>query len=1631
MKHPALKKERFVRRAAAAAVIAAFALPPAFAADFSDTNVTESVPTGYSAVTITNDGESPSLFLAKPGDTVSVTAADSVSITNSSSNAAISSAAGLTWNPETMTVTGPAPSAGSITVGTTSETGTVTITSGSDSTPSVLWASDGSGGDLSLKVDLGVVSAPAISGPIVVSGKGAAADITVTVVGDDPLGDSSVYVLNGGTLTLTANDPNVAGDWRGKAVVSGKDSFFDFTLNNYYWDDSQTLTVSDQAGVRITATGGRGEIDQSIILTRGASGDFTVNGGATMNSSLDITEGSTASVTVGADSHWENDAAVTVSHFSSDTTEKNTTTDFTADISGEWDGTLTESGKANSRVTVNEGGVWKFTGSSEIRTESVLMSLYTASSSNELGTPTAALTLTGASTATVIDNGTWIGRADVSEGSAVTVTVGGDTGIWRPSGTNENIPTNSLSYAIASFSDELGDSSALSTEFTEDAETLTLAGQSTATVTVTDSGKWYGAASVTDGSSATITIGENAIWRYSGAAQSDSSSYSAAAFTMLLASQGTGQTQVSGQETLSVSGSGSKSTVTVDGQWYGQAGIEDGGSADITVNGLWAYFTPEDAADAQEPVYDFSNLGVAEAAGGSLTVTVNQGGKVYGLMRSENTGTEAKVTVNEGGTWSYIDPEQTVLITSAGADQPLFTAESGSHFEVVNNGVMTGTAEAADTGSIKVTIGETGEWTAFDPIDTVRIQEAAGSSEPIVILEAMGGGSFTIEDNGTLRGVLMTEPVFSSDTETAVSSGTVNVSPTGKWTYYDPLIAAAREGDESSGLEQGQSNLAGYAGSGTLKSTVAGKLYGFLSASSGTTVDVTINKGGVWSWKDPDDTVSSLDTFPGKTGLQPLLMAAPGSTVKATIDGQATGDMLMVATMMSTTSAPVSFTGSVGGTWDGALLGMSGNYDITVDQGGVWTRTASTPVIPYLQMPFSLDDRAVMSMFATVSSMVNGNVTVIDNGSLTGGAAVVGSDSSMDITVNGTWNTGKLPGTDEVMPAYVSGGKLNVTVGEKGSMTGNVWAVNGGTAEVKVAGTWTGTVKAPVFPASYVTSLNREETDPSTISGGGDVTTTVTTELAVSSLTEASGTDVISASLAQSDGGDSGTTPVVTPTADSPFAPITASAGTVNVTLVGSTGVWNMTESTAVDSLNVGSGTVNFPTVTDASSFTGSTLTVNGPYTSDGGTLVMNTALDGDDSPTDKLVVNGDTSGKTYIRVNKVGGTGKQTDTGIKLVEVTGNSAGTFETAGTVRAGTYVYSMKQSGSDWYLTNLLGEVAAAPSGASDITDRAVRPETASYATNLYAANTLFSMKLSDRMGESAYTEALKDPNRNARGVWIRTEGGHTRHEMADGQTTTRGNWGLVQVGGDIASWPASGANRFHVGLMAGYAHERSNTGSSVVNYQSKGKISGYSAGIYGTWMNSNPTGTGPYVDTWLMYQRFKNTVTTSDCDVDETYHTKGFTASLEAGYTFGLKDWKSASGVDNATRLRVEGQVIRMGVRGGDHFEESTGTAVAGIGAGNVRTRVGLTAFHLFSNDAKGTAVKPYLTLNWFHDTKSFGSVMDGVKDTITGSRNFGEVKVGLEGKVSKSVNLWGAAGYQQGSHGLRNVEAVVGAKILF
>ena len=162
----------------------------------------------------------------------------------------------------------------------------------------------------------------------------------------------------------------------------------------------------------------------------------------------------------------------------------------------------------------------------------------------------------------------------------------------------------------------------------------------------------------------------------------------------------------------------------------------------------------------------------------------------------------------------------------------------------------------------------------------------------------------------------------------------------------------------------------------------------------------------------------------------------------------------------------------------------------------------------------------------------------------------------------------------------------------------------------------------------------------------------------------------------------------------------------------------------------------------------------------------------------------------------------------------------------------------------------------------------------------------------------------------------------------------------------------------------------------------------------------------------------------------SYHAKGFTWSIEGGYTFPLKSWRDDDGTDNDVRLQLQAQLIRMGVRDGA-WTDTIGSSVQGIGAGNVRTRLGAKLYHEFTNDAKDRIWKPFAELNWYHDTKAFGVRIDGIADRIDGSRNFGEVKLGVEGKVKKNWNVWGFAGYQQGREGFRNLEALVGMKYLF
>lgn len=88
------------------------------------------------------------------------------------------------------------------------------------------------------------------------------------------------------------------------------------------------------------------------------------------------------------------------------------------------------------------------------------------------------------------------------------------------------------------------------------------------------------------------------------------------------------------------------------------------------------------------------------------------------------------------------------------------------------------------------------------------------------------------------------------------------------------------------------------------------------------------------------------------------------------------------------------------------------------------------------------------------------------------------------------------------------------------------------------------------------------------------------------------------------------------------------------------------------------------------------------------------------------------------------------------------------------------------------------------------------------------------------------------------MWLRNVGGHTRFRDSSGQLKTQSNRYVLQIGGDVAQWSSDEVERWHLGVMFGYANSQSNTRSDVSHYRADGSISGYSAGLYATRYANN-------------------------------------------------------------------------------------------------------------------------------------------------------------------------------------------------
>ncbi|OON38416.1 hypothetical protein BTJ39_18345 [Izhakiella australiensis] len=493
----------------------------------------------------------------------------------------------------------------------------------------------------------------------------------------------------------------------------------------------------------------------------------------------------------------------------------------------------------------------------------------------------------------------------------------------------------------------------------------------------------------------------------------------------------------------------------------------------------------------------------------------------------------------------------------------------------------------------------------------------------------------------------------------------------------------------------------------------------------------------------------------------------------------------------------------------------------------------------------------------------------------------------------------------------------------------------------------------------------------------------------------------------------------------------TSNAGTLTLS-----DAQNVNASIAGDVNNSGSLVLN-PTPQSA----GNTLTINGNYTgAPGSKISLGSVLGGDASLTDKLIINGNTTGSSALSVANEGGSGSSTLEGIQLVQVNGISDANFTLDGRVVAGAYDYTLEKgdaSGSEangWYLSSYTQSTSPGSStfpGAQVNPQRRVRPEAASYADNLRAASTLFNTSLYDRVGETQYVDPLTGAMRTT-SMWMRNVGGHNQASMSDGQNKTTSNRYVLQIGGDIIQWRDAKAGKFSLGIMGGYANQRSRSRNHLSGNDSRGAVDGYSTGLYGTWLQNADDKSGLYIDSWLLYSWFDNEVKGQGL-APETYKSHGLTASLESGYNYRASSWMSSKGMENSIWLQPHAQVIWMGVKA-DDYTESNGARIESEGDNNVQTRLGMRAFLNGKSALDKNSVRefqPFVEANWIYNSKQYGASMNGDKDHMQGARNIGELKGGVEGKLSSRLSMWLDLAHQIGGEGYSDTQGTLGVRYQF
>ncbi len=434
---------------------------------------------------------------------------------------------------------------------------------------------------------------------------------------------------------------------------------------------------------------------------------------------------------------------------------------------------------------------------------------------------------------------------------------------------------------------------------------------------------------------------------------------------------------------------------------------------------------------------------------------------------------------------------------------------------------------------------------------------------------------------------------------------------------------------------------------------------------------------------------------------------------------------------------------------------------------------------------------------------------------------------------------------------------------------------------------------------------------------------------------------------------------------------------------------------------------------------TNDTLTVQGNYVGNNGQLHLQTVLGADNSPSDKLVVNGGTlTGSTAITVTNQGGTGAQTaQDGIEVVQAQGGAvsdSGAFSLAQSVSAGAFDYRLFKGGvtgneNNWYLrsTVVAGPIAA-PSPTLPVLPAAIpgaapiplyRPEVPTWSVLPPAAAQLTLIALGtfhDRQGD----QRLLTENGAFGAGWGRVYGKDLDQTWA-GTVTPRFDGSIkgFQVGNDLYSSPLSSGQTQRIGFFVGHTELNGDVDGFNLGFKGRraGKIEldGDSYGLY--WTLTDPS--GGYVDAVVMGTRLDgDNRSERGLKIDNRGHA--LTLSAEAGYPFAVvTDWV----------LEPQVQIIHQKVSldtqddGVSKVEFDSDSAWTGRLGARLKGRY----------QVSDMPVEPYLRANLWHTFSGTDTVtFDDTERVKTQQRaSIGDLGVGVIVSPAPTVSVYAGADY--------------------